>query len=213
MAQRRKSMNKSRGRRMSRGQSRGRRMRGGGVFDFLSSTDQVKASLDANGNPIENTDLANQGTEAVKNLTGQATNSLTNGLTNAEAGLSGSIDKGTAEAGKLFGSFFGTNDPPGAPVAPVDTVNQSQGPPINQSQGPPIGGRRSSKSRSMRMKGGLNPAFGYYAAPVTDSVTAQPTYMMKSTGGKRRRSCRRKSCRRKRSCKRRTCKRRRSKRH
>jgi hypothetical protein len=57
----------------------------------------------------------------------------------------------------------------------------------------------------MRMKGGLNPAFGYNASPVTDSVTAQPTYMMKYTGGKRRkRTCkRRKSCRRKRSCKRR----------
>lgn len=186
MAQRRKSMNKSRGRRMSRGQSRGRWMRGGGVFDFLSSADQVKPSLDANGNPIENTDLADQGTEAVKKLTEQATNSLTNGLTNAEAGLSSSINKGTAEAGNFFSSLFGEK------------------PPVDQSI-PAAGGRRRRKSR--QMKGGLSPAFGYNAAPVTDSVTAQPTYMMKYNGGRRRKSCKRNSCKR-RTCKRRTCKRR-----
>jgi hypothetical protein len=94
---------------------------------------------------------------------------------------------------------------------------QTQGAQSQGSQAPvtvPQGGRRSSKSRSMRMKGGLNPAFGYYAAPVTDSVTAQPTYMMKYTGGKRRKSCRRRTCKRRKSCRRkRSCKRRRSKRH
>ena len=63
------------------------------------------------------------------------------------------------------------------------------------------GGRRSSR----QMKGGLSPAFGYNAAPVTDSVTAQPTYMMKYNGGRRRKTCKRRTCKR-RTCKRKSCK-------
>lgn len=64
------------------------------------------------------------------------------------------------------------------------------------------GGRRRGKSKSMKMKGGLNSAFGYYAAPVTDSVTAQPTYMMKYDGGRRckRRTCKRKGCKKRQTC-------------
>jgi hypothetical protein len=63
-----------------------------------------------------------------------------------------------------------------------------------------FGGRRRRRCKSMKMKGGRsNVGLSYYAAPVTDSVTAQPTYMMKSTGG-RRKSCKRKTCRNRRSC-------------
>jgi hypothetical protein len=188
---------------MSRGQSksRGRRMRGGQVIPPESSGffDSALSFITSETKPL--TDAAKQQKESL----------------NTE--LKSVAEMSNAQGNSMFDSIksfspFGSSEEV-TPVAQTQgpPINQSQGPPINQSQGPPIGGRRSSKSRSMRMKGGLNPAFGYYAAPVTDSVTAQPTYMMKSTGGKRRRSCKRRTCKRK-SCRRkRSCKRRRSKRH
>jgi hypothetical protein len=172
---------------------------------------------------VFSTDTLNEGTNMIEDKLGEGTDMI-----------KGKLGEGTEEAGNFFGSLFGEKPPvaqaqgaqtQGAQTQGAQTqVAQTQGAQtqgaqtqVNQAQGAQIqapvtealGGRRSSKSRSMRMKGGLNPAFGYYAAPVTDSVTAQPTYMMKSTGGKRRkRTCkRRKSCRRKRSCKRRRSKR------
>jgi hypothetical protein len=65
------------------------------------------------------------------------------------------------------------------------------------------GGRRRSRSRSrqMKMMGGLNPAFGYNAAPVTDANVAEPTYMMEYTGGKRRR----RTCKKRRKCCKKSC--------
>ena len=65
------------------------------------------------------------------------------------------------------------------------------------------GGRRRHKSRQLR--GGLNQSFGYNAAPVMDSVTSEPTYMIKG-GRRRRRSSRRRSCKKRRGCKK-SCKR------
>jgi len=69
---------------------------------------------------------------------------------------------------------------------------------------PAAGGRRRSRSKSMKMRGGLNPAFGYNAAPVINSDTAEPTYMMEYTGGKRRR----RTCKKKRKCCKKSCRKR-----
>ena len=208
MAQRRKSMNKSRGRRMSRGQSRGQRMRGGQeippegsevVSGSPEGSEVVSGSPEGSGLFDSALSFITSETKPLTDAAKQQKESLNTELKSV-AEMSNTQGNSMLESIKSFNPF-GTNDPPVAQV-PEDI---------------PRGG--SSKSSSMRMKGGLNPAFGYNASPVTDSVTAQPTYMMKYTGGKRRRSCKRRSCKRK-SCKRRkscrrkrSCKRRRSKRH
>lgn len=175
--------------RRHRKHSRGRRMRGG-FLGFFEEDEEVK-TLDANGNPIPEKDLTTQGNEAVENLTGKANA----GLASAEAGLSEGINNAKQKSESLWNEYnpFGSSDTP--PVVETPAVNQN--PAVVEN---PAGGRRRRKS--MRMKGGRsNVGLSYYAAPVTNSVTAQPTYMMKYTGGKR------KSCKRRRSCKRRTCKR------
>jgi hypothetical protein len=63
-----------------------------------------------------------------------------------------------------------------------------------------FGGKR--RRRSMKMRGGLNQAFGYNAAPVTDANSAEPTYMIK--GGRRRR----RTCKKKRKCCKKSCRKR-----
>ena len=181
--------------RRHRKHSRGRRMRGG----FLGFFENDEVELDTNGIPIEKKNITTQGTEAVENLTGK----VSAGLATTEENLSKGINDATEQGQSFFNKInpFGSSDTQTPAAAAQNPVVEN-----------PEGGRRRRRCKSMRMKGGRsNVGLSYYAAPVTDSVTAQPTYMMKSTGGKRK-SCKRKSCKRK-TCKRKTCRNRRSCRH
>jgi hypothetical protein len=143
----------------------------GGVWGFFED------KVDANGNPIPTEDLTTQGNQAVEEITGKVNSSLNN----VESSLSTGIDTATQQGESLLRKFnpFG-ND---TPVSTTPAVGAA-------------GGRRKSR----QMKGGRsNVGLSYYAAPVTDSVTAHPTYMMKYNGGKRR-TCKRKGCKKRKSC-------------
>ena len=115
--------------------------------------------------------------------------------------LQTAVNNSKAQGSSIFDSIksmnpFGSSDTPVVEQNPVE-VEQNPAEVVEN----PVGGRRRRKSKSRQMKGGRsNVGLSYYAAPVTDSVTAQPTYMMKSTGGRRQKSCKRKTCRNRRSC-------------
>lgn len=164
----------------------------GGFLGFFED------KVDANGNPIPKKDLTTQGTEAVEKITGEVNSSLNN----VESSLSNSIDTATQQSERLLSklNLFGNDTPVVAPVSTTPVVAPGAG--ATPAPTAPVGGRRRQRSR--QMKGGRsNVGLSYYAAPVTDSVTAQPTYMMKYNGGKRR-TCKRKGCKR-RTCKRKNC--------
>ena len=131
--------------------------------------------------------------------------------------LQAAVNNSKAQGSSIFDSIksmnpFGSSD---TPVVEQNPVEQTPVVVENPAAVETEGGRRRRRCKSMRMKGGRsNVGLSYYAAPVTDSVTAQPTYMMKSTGGRRQKSCKRKTCKRKTCRNRRSCRhRRRSRRH
>ena len=124
------------------------------------------------------------------NLVGSKVSEVENKLEEGTNAIQSKIDESQKEATGFLGSIFGSSSEEAVnPVVATPVVA-----PVN-----PAGGRRRRRSR--QMKGGIsNSAFGYYAAPVTDSVTAQPTYMMKYDGGRRRKTCKRKGCKKRKSC-------------
>jgi hypothetical protein len=145
--------------------------------------------------------------------------SLVSGAGNTVEEKLGSLQSNVTDTGARFFSnplsFIpgrSDNSPSNEAVTPVANGQQT---PVEEEKEKGLmsyfsgeGGRR--RSRSMKMRGGLNQSFGYNAAPVMDSVTSEPTYMIKG-GRRRRRSSRKRSCKKRRGCKR-SCKRHRHKR-
>jgi hypothetical protein len=117
--------------------------------------------------------------------------------------LSGETKTLTGDAGNYLKGFMpGSSAGSDTQVVPVAVNGEEEKKGIFSSFGF-SGGRRRHKSRQLR--GGLNQSFGYNAAPIMDSVTAEPTYMIKG-GRRRRRSSRKRSCKKRRGCKK-SCKR------
>ena len=137
------------------------------------------------------------------NLIGTAKDKADQGVNTIEDGIGNvtdTIEAKTAETSKglmdSFKGFFNSDDDDDAAV-PNANSNPNNIAPATK------GGRR--RRRSMKMRGGLNPAFGYNAAPVMNSNTAEPTYMIQ--GGKRRHS-RRRTCKKRRKCCKKSCRKR-----
>jgi len=184
--------NRSRGKSMKQGRSR----RGGDPED---ETPPNGNGMPPNGNgmPPNGNEISEEEEDSlfgISNLFATAKDTAVQGVNKIETNIGSATDTigaKTEETGKgLMDSFTGFFK--GAPANPIDTA-----------AAPAAGGRRRSRSKSMKMKGGLNPAFGYNAAPVMDSNTAEPTYMIQ--GGKRRR---RRTCKKKRKCCKKSCRKR-----
>jgi hypothetical protein len=218
MAQRRKSMNNCRGKRMNK--SIKRRMRGG--EDAVAPTVTYPAApAPAPAPTVTVTDPAPTVTDPSEEvspwdkITGVFSNTeskLNEGANMVEGkldegvnALQAKVAEGTSMIKQATNNISG-NNPEQNPAAETPAVET---PAVEEKKWYEIwkGGRRRCKSRSMKMKGGKsNLGLSYYATPVTDANVAQPTYMMKYTGGRRRKSCKickRKSCR---ICKRKSCK-------
>jgi hypothetical protein len=206
---RRQSM--KRGRNRSRGRSMKRSRRGGALDANGNEIQEEVISSNGNGMPekvISEEVISSNGNGTPEeegsffdNLIGTAKDKADQGVNTIEDGIGNvtdTIEAKTAETSKglmdSFKGFFNSDDDDDAAV-PNANSNPNNIAPATK------GGRRRTRSKSMKMRGGLNPAFGYNAAPVMNSNTAEPTYMMEYTGGKRRR----RTCKKRRKCCKKSC--------
>ena len=211
-----RSMKRNKSMKMGRSmnKSRGRKMRGGWPWD-AKKEEEVK-DINTTMNPMHPQSAEGQG-QKTESLLDQASSLVSgtgekveNNLTLAQNAVT---DTGANFLSNPLSFIKGSETVANGPVAngqqtPVANgtgTGTGTGTEEEKSWNPFGGGRRRSKSRQLR--GGLNQSFGYNAAPVMDSVTSEPTYMIK--GGKRRRkrsSKKRRSCKKRRGCKK-SCKR------
>ncbi len=201
------------GRNMKRSRSRSMKRRGGngdGTFSPQPIQPQPIQPQPIQPQPIQEdeeetidyyTNKASETMEGLKGKTDQLLTTAEGALGDAQATLLTKVDEVKTQGSGFLSNLTGSSSE--QPTTPVVTpVTGEPAPEEKKSMFSFLGfgGRRRSRSRQMKMKGGLNPAFGYNAAPVTDANVAEPTYMMTSGGKRRRRTCkkRRRCC--KKSC-------------